>query len=534
MFTWRFPIVLVSLLQHHNYRAKPYLYDFWHTEDFSSAEDKLSFQQTTPARVALGLLYAIAIFEIAAGSYMLWHWYDAGADGWWGFGFATLIMTPVVLAHFLVLFVIISYIVRPKYVCRRVISSILALQVRQLRKRHQFKVIAVAGSVGKTSTKAAIAKTLGASNTVLWQEGNYNVDVSVPLVFFSQPLPPLFNIAAWLKIFMQNQKIIAKPYPYDVIVVELGTDGPGQLETMGYIRPDIAVITAITPEHMEYFGTMDEVAKEELSVIKFAEQTVINIDDVAAEYLDVGDYISYGLTPKATYYARSKEQGLKGQEVTFYLGKKHKFTVAIPILGEPGAKAATAAVAVAHLLGESNSDIEAGVSTIEAFPGRMRILNGIKKTTLIDDTYNASPIAVKAALDVLYSAKAPQRIAILGSMNELGDYTQVAHEEVGDYCDPKHLDYVVTIGTAAREHLAPKARKNGCNVHAFDSPYAAGEFVKKKLKKSAIILAKGSQSRVFAEEALKPLLANQADAAHFVRQSDSWLAKKREQFSDYR
>ena len=151
----------------------------------------------------------------------------------------------------------------------------------------------------------------------------------------------------------------------------------------------------------------------------------------------------------------------------------------------------------------------------------------------MDDTYNASPISVKAALDAVYAADSPQRIAILGTMNELGAYTQSAHQEVGAYCDPSKLAMVVTIGSDAQEYLAPAAKDRGCTVYSFDSPYAAGEFVKKKLKKGALVLAKGSQNRVFAEEALKILLANKADAADMVRQSDYWLSIKRQQFEDF-
>jgi UDP-N-acetylmuramoyl-tripeptide--D-alanyl-D-alanine ligase len=157
-------------------------------------------------------------------------------------------------------------------------------------------------------------------------------------------------------------------------------------------------------------------------------------------------------------------------------------------------------------------------------------LPGIKNSTLIDDTYNASPVAAKAALDVLYAGQAPQRIAILGSMNELGGYSPEAHREVGDYCDPSKLNLVVTIGKDANQYLAPAAAVRGCQVATFINPYKAGNYVGEQLQEGAVVLAKGSQNRVFAEEALKVLLANAGDADKLVRQSPYWRSVKAKQF----
>ena len=104
------------------------------------------------------------------------------------------------------------------------------------------------------------------------------------------------------------------------------------------------------------------------------------------------------------------------------------------------------------------------------------------------------------------------------------------HSEVGSYCDSSKLDMVVTIGDQARKYLAPAAQKNGCHVKTFTSPYDAGQFVKQQLKTGAVVLAKGSQNGVFAEEALKGLLAEPKDASRLVRQSNYWLGVKSDQF----
>jgi UDP-N-acetylmuramyl pentapeptide synthase len=190
-----------------------------------------------------------------------------------------------------------------------------------------------------------------------------------------------------------------------------------------------------------------------------------------------------------------------------------------------------AAAAVARIIGLNEEELSRGLKEVKPFAGRMQILDGKKGSTIIDDTYNASPAAVIAALDVLYSVKATQRIAILGNMNELGGYSQQAHEEVGAYCRSDLLDLVVTIGADVEKYLVPVAKAKGCTVQSFASPYDAGAYVLTALQEGAVILAEGSQNRVFAEEAVKLLLENPADNGKLVRQSDDWLQIKQKQFS---
>ena len=207
-----------------------------------------------------------------------------------------------------------------------------------------------------------------------------------------------------------------------------------------------------------------------------------------------------------------------------------QLTAEVAALGTQGAKIAVAATAVANLLGLSADRVTKSLQAITPVAGRMQILAGTQGSIVIDDTYNASPIAVKAALDVLYGADAQQRVAILGSMNELGDDSRALHQEVGTYCDPAKLNLLVTIGKDAEQYLAPAAQQHGCMVKSFANPAQAGQYALSQLQSGAVILAKGSQNRVFAEEALKPLLANPAQARKLVRQSDYWLGVKRRQF----
>lgn len=416
--------------------------------------------------------------------------------------------------------------VRPKKIGKSLLARILERQVRELRYRQRFTVVAVAGSVGKTTTKLAIAQVLGQKYRVRFQEGNYNDRVTVPLVFFGQTQPSIWNVLGWLKIIGSNLAVLEHPYPYDVVVVELGTDGPEQMRDFAYIQPDITVLTAVTPEHMVNFQTIDAVAADELAVFDYSRQVVVNSELTPAEYLKRKTYNTYALHSGADFWAKSTKLHLGGQELQIHTSSGI-FTVFTRLVGLQGAQSALAAVSVASLLGMQTTEIQKALEFLQPFAGRMQVLPGIKGSQIIDDTYNSSPVAAQAALDVLYNSRAKQRIAVLGSMNELGAYAKEAHELVGAYCDPNKLDLVLTLGSDAERWLAPAARDRGCVVKSFASQHACAAYIRKHVKQNGLVLCKGSQNGVFAEEVVKQLLANPRDAKKLVRQSPAWMRRKK-------
>ncbi|MFA5003807.1 MAG: Mur ligase family protein [Candidatus Saccharimonadales bacterium] len=532
LYSWFLPRRLVTELENRKYSVSAYLGWFWHARRYEPSTAKLSDKGRLLEVIAL----LGSLVQIVFGVWLLTRWAQSGAVGEWQFGLALLVSYPIVWTHVLAALAIIGwalyFLFHPKKFGRTLVCVILERQVKQLKKRHSFKTVAVVGSVGKTSTKLAIANLLGGQLRVQHQSGNYNDRVTVPLIFFGQTEPNLINIFGWLKIFGANSRMIHEAYPYDVVVVELGVDGPGQMRHFAYTKPDLAVVTAVSPEHMEYFKTLDAVAAEELAIFDFADEVLVNGDDIPGEYLASRSFVEYStISDRADYYTNSPSAALSGQTLSVKL-PSGSLQAKTSYIGQHGAKIVLAAVAVGDILGMKPKQIENGIELLAPFAGRMQILLGTKDSTLIDDTYNASPMAVKAALDVLYANTAKQRIAILGNMNELGDYSQEAHQEIGDYCDAKKLDLVVTIGTDANKYLAPAAKKQGCVVKTFTSPYEAGEFVASKLQSGAIVLAKGSQNGVFAEEALKPLLQNADDQTKLVRQSPYWIKQKQQQFND--
>jgi len=419
-----------------------------------------------------------------------------------------------------------GFIMNIKSTGKQLLCILLEAQVKRLRRRHTFKIVAVAGSVGKTSTKLAIAETLKSAYRVVYQDGNYNDRLTVPLVLFGQVEPAIFNVLAWAKLLIANERQLRRQYPYDLAVLELGTDGPGQLKSFAYLHPDVGVITAIEQEHMEYFHTLAAVAAEELVPLAWSAQALLNIDDIGAAYLPESPFVGYGFGQAAYRITGRTVSSLRGQTLDLRVADGQTIIVTSPMLGEQGAKITLAAVAVADMLDMPVEAIVAAVAMIKPVPGRMQVLPGIQDSLLIDDTYNASPVAVQAALDVLYATTAPQRIAILGSMNEMGINSPALHGQVGAYCDPSKLDLVITIGAEAAQSLAPAARERGCEVVSFDHPLLAGRYAAEHLKKGAVVLAKGSQNGVYAEEALVPLLADPGDRAKLVRQSPDWRACK--------
>ena len=411
--------------------------------------------------------------------------------------------------------------------------------VREYFAKHpEVKLVAVAGSVGKTSTKTAIATVLARQFRVRMEDTNHNTHMSAPLAILGIDYPEnVHSIGAWLSVFRAAKKRIKQPTDVDVIVQELGTDRPGEIAHFGtYLRPAIGVVTAVTPEHMEFFQTIEVVAEEELSLANFSEIAIINRDDIDgrfANFLTNQSVVTYGSVGSAEYRIGVEDfdiaHGYMGELIAPEITET--VTANVRVIGEHSLRPVTAAMTVAIKLGMVVGTIVDGIEDISPVSGRMNVLRGVENSILIDDTYNSSPASASAALQALYGLQAPQRIAILGSMNELGASSPAEHEALGNLCDPSLLAWVVTIGKEAEAYLAPAARARGCQVKSFISAIDAGAFVHGVIEKNAVVLAKGSQGDIYAEEALKILLHETSEDHQLVRQSEKWLATKSEFFA---
>lgn len=416
--------------------------------------------------------------------------------------------------------------------------------VKKYFKKYHPTLIAVVGSVGKTTTKTAIATALSGRYRIQLEPGNHNTPLSVPLAIMGVKYPPMELVRSagtWRKVFKAMKQRVKATQGVDVIIQELGTDHPGDLATYErYLRPDITVVTSVSPEHMENFpGGLVDVAREELSIAAYSGLTIINHDDVDvsfAQYANTNSLTDYGIN--GGEYQLSVEGGspLAGYNVSITGPELNgqALTTTLHLVGSHMLKAALAAATVGLRMGMPAEELAQNLSQIHPVSGRMNPLPGRKNSTLIDDSYNSSPIAAIAALETLYQIEAPQRIAILGQMNELGSYSAQAHQQVGSYCNPEFLDWVITVGDQANQFLAPAVQKNGCQVRTFADPVSAGTFASQVLEENAVVLIKGSQTNVYTEEATKVLLRNMADKDKLVRQSDYWIKKKQDWYAQLR
>ncbi|MCB9823280.1 UDP-N-acetylmuramoyl-tripeptide--D-alanyl-D-alanine ligase [Candidatus Nomurabacteria bacterium] len=416
---------------------------------------------------------------------------------------------------------------------KAIIVKLLWLQVDRLRRRHNPTVIAVAGSIGKTGTKTAIATVLSQDKKVRWQDGNYNDIVSVPLIFFGQAMPSLLNPIGWIKVLVSNEAQILGKYTPEIVVLEVGTDYDGNMdEFVARLHADYGVLTAISAEHMANFESMDAVAKEELKIADMVDEIIINADQIDKQYIKViKDAITYGEGDYDCSINPSKLTKDFYRPVSFILnGKADAISIKTRLIGRQNLPGLASAVILGEKLGLSNSDIKSGLEKVQPIAGRMQLLLGKKQSLLIDDSYNASPEAVIAALNTLYEIPSRNRIAVLGQMNELGKFSESMHKKVGQECDPSKLELLVTIGDDANNYLADSAEKAGCKVLRCPSPYHAADIVSSLLKKGSVVLIKGSQNGVFSEEVTKKLLQNKKDQQRLVRQSKAWLKAKERQF----
>lgn len=402
----------------------------------------------------------------------------------------------------------------------------------------EIRLVIVAGSVGKTSTKSAVATMLSQRYRVRMHDGNHNTHMSAPLAILGIPYPDnIKSFSQWRAVFRAAEAKILGPPDVDIIVQELGADHPGEIAHFGtYLRPHIAVITAITPEHMEFFKSMEAVAQEELSAANFSQLAIINKDDIDgqyASYLTNQNVHTYGTSDDAEYHfhetAFTLETGHAGE---LYAPEIQGPVIAtINVLGRHNLRPAVAAAVVGIKMGLNPQDIATGLSKVTAVPGRMNLLQGANNSTIIDDTYNSSPVAAESAVQTFYSLESPQRIAIMGSMNELGDSSAAEHEKIGRMFRPDLVDWVVTVGEESEKYLATAARAQGCQVKSFKSAIQAGAFVHSVLKPGALVLAKGSQNAGFVEESVKILMRHPEQNHLLVRQSPAWLAHKEDFFA---
>lgn len=415
----------------------------------------------------------------------------------------------------------------------RVVFRLLA---RLILRRYKPTVVAVAGSVGKTAAKEAIAAALStATRLVRKTEGNFNAEIGVPATVMSAGGPP-HSLSGWLRLLWngKRQALFGGSYP-KLLVLELAADHPGDLQPLlKLIQPSIGVLTSAAPEHLEFFGTEAGVVEEESLVVRTLPTTgtaVVNIDDPRIAELVPSLHcrvLTYGWSSEAMIRAESisvtkDDRVLPDGMVAKVSIDGSTIPVALPgVLGRHQIYPLLAAIAVGRVVGDEAMAIIQRFSSYVPPAGRMRLFHGRDGSLLIDDTYNASPEAVVAAIQTLSELELPnQRIAILGQMSELGASAAEWHDRIGRDIAQRRIDVLVTVGPLA-ERIGQAAIVAGVpaqHVHNVPTAEAAAALVQPLLAPGVGVLLKGSRYASRLERAVAILLDNPDHDKPFLVQS---------------
>lgn len=401
---------------------------------------------------------------------------------------------------------------------------------------HRPKIVVTAGSVGKTSTKLALAKLLAAEKNISFMDDSYNYGLGLYLSVFERKVPAHATATAWLGLVFQalGHFLVHR----EILLLEYGIDRPDEMdELVAFARPHAAILTAVTPEHMEFLHTIDIVGHEETKVIAACQDFgVVNTVDVDAKYLaDIKtEWYSYGSeNADATY--EIIERAADGTIVMFTVEGVDFEPLKLPVVADALIRQVCGAVLMAFKLGISREAIAATIPQITPAASRMHPFKGVNGSLLIDDSANFSPVAGVEALRTVKSLPAKRRIAILGNMHELGDFIEEGYAQVGE--EFNGIDMLVLVGELSHEHFGKIAASKGFekdkNLFYFDTSVAAGVYLRDNVAREGdLIVAKGPFGGYYMEEAVKKLLADPTDAKYLTRQSAFWDRKKREQFGD--
>ena len=366
-------------------------------------------------------------------------------------------------------------------------DSFLALKQVATFYRENLKipVIGITGSVGKTSTKEIISSVISTRYNVLKTEGNFNNEVGLPLTI--------------LRIRDEHK----------VAVVEMGINHFGEMHRLSEIaKPDVCVITNIGQCHLEFLGSREGILKAKSEIFDFMNPEgyvcVNGDDDMLSTIKEVhGEKpVTYGLTMKNDVYVTEvKSKGIFGSKATIYLNDE-TFDVEIPLPGEHMVMNALAATCVGDLLGLKPEEIAEGIKNVKAVGGRSNLI-ALEDKTILDDCYNANPVSMKAAIDLLKQANT-RKVAVLGDMFELGEGQEKMHGEIGTYAVEKDMDVLVCVGELSKNMYSAamqekEVSKKAIQIYYMKDTQETLEKIHSILEKDDTILVKASHGMGFAK-----------------------------------
>lgn len=422
-----------------------------------------------------------------------------------------------------------------KNLFKSLVAFALAFLARLVVRRYAPKIVMVTGSVGKTSTKDAVAAALAARFYVRSSEKSFNSEFGVPFTILGVGNPWLDPLA-WLAIVRSAVALLVLPNHYPtLLVLETGADRPGDLARILRIATPDAVVVTRLPEisvHVEAYASPEAVREEEFSpayALPAGAPLIIPADDSYAlenARRTPSRVISYGSAANASVRLSDVDFYTEDGKVAGMRAQAHMRDVQEEIVvgGSVGATQllpVAAALAAALAFDIPIPEALAALKRYEPPAGRGRLLAGKGGSIIIDDSYNASPAAVEEALATLKAFPgAKRRIAVLGDMLELGRYSVMEHERIAALAG-ESADLIITVGIRARAFAgAPRSAE----VVSFENARAAALELPALVRAEDIVLVKGSQS-IRTERIVEALLADPADITRLVRQEKAWKRK---------
>ena len=349
------------------------------------------------------------------------------------------------------------------------------------RSLYNIPVIGVTGSVGKTSTKDLIASVLSTEFNVLKTEGNYNNEIGLPLT-------------------------ILRLKDHNAMVLEMGMSAFGEISLLTNIaRPTTAVITIIGSSHIGELGSRENILKAKLEILEGLEPNgslIINNDNDLLnmwnkDSKDKHKHITYAIENKSDLNANNVKILDNSSTFEIELNEK-KYKIEVPVGGKHFVYNSLAAIAVGLEYNISIENIIKGIKTFSLTKRRMEILQTKDNVTIINDSYNASYESIKAALEYLKSTKANRKIAVLGDVLELGDFSKQMHKNIGKEVIKNNVDILITVGTEA-QNINNIVRGKNIEEYSFKTNEEAIKKLKDITKSKDIILVKASNGMHFEE-----------------------------------
>ncbi|MEK7104811.1 MAG: Mur ligase family protein, partial [Patescibacteria group bacterium] len=413
---------------------------------------------------------------------------------------------------------------------KKTLTYILQIESRLVLWRYKPKVVAITGSIGKTSTKDAVYAVISGISYVRKSEKSYNSEIGLPLTIlgcpngWNNPVTWFFNILKGLWLFIWPHK-----YP-KWLILEVGIGKPGDMyRTALWLKTDVVIITAIgeTPAHIEFFDSHKHLVEEKSRLIKTLKKDgllILNNDDEAVSEMKEktkNRVVTFGFKEDSDVKGSGDnifytDEGVPDGLIFRVDEKGNSLPVVIEgVFGKNHVYASLGALALSS--GFKLNMIEAvnKLKNYNVSPGRMRLLKGINDSLIIDDTYNSSPFACQSALKTLAEVKigglvspkqsgGGRKIAVLGDMLELGKYTEEAHKNIGIVARTVLATdgILIVVGPRAKKikegAMEVSLEEDGAgmnteNVFEFLDSKETGEFLKTFMQKNDMILVKGSQ-----------------------------------------